>query len=66
MIKLLLNEFFFSDVKLFALQVRKHGPVQIGHRIGERFLESSRKTSGTFDDIPDIEIKENLKLTLNI
>ena len=48
-----------SDVKSFAIQVRKHGAVQTSHRIGEKFMEYARKITGTLDDIPDVEIKEN-------
>ena len=55
-----------SDVKSFAIQVRKHGAVQTSHRIGEQFMESSRKISGTLDDIPDIEIKENFAKFLKV
>ena len=39
--------------------MRKHGAVETSHRIGEIFLKSSRKITGTLDDIPDMEIKEN-------
>lgn len=47
------------DVKSFAVQVRKHGAVQTRHRIGEQFLESTRKLTGTLNDISDLEMKEN-------
>ena len=55
-----------SDVRSFAIEVRKHGAVQTSHRIGQQFLESSRKISGTLDDIPDIEIKENFAKFLKV
>ena len=55
-----------SDVKLFALEVKKHGAVQIGHKLGNRFLSSVRKITGSVDEIPDDEIKENFVKFLKV
>ena len=48
------------DVKSFALAVKKNGCIQTAHKIGIQFKESSKKLTSTLDEIPDVEIKENL------
>ena len=48
-----------TDVRKFALEVKKHGAVKTGHKFGNLFLSSVRQLTGSVDNIPDIEIKEN-------
>ena len=48
-----------SDLKQFALEVKKHGAVQAGHRLSGKFLLSVREITGSVNDIPGEEIKDN-------
>ena len=48
-----------SDLKQFALEVKKYGAIQAGHRLSSKFLLSVREITGSVDEIPDEEIREN-------
>ena len=48
-----------ADVKKFALLVKKQGAIQTGLKIGNAFVISSRKITGSVDEISDVEIKDN-------
>ena len=54
------------DVKSFALEVRKCGAVQAGHKLVTKFLSSTRKLTSSLEDIPDHEVKENFFNFLNV
>ena len=47
------------DIRSFAIEVRKCGAVQAGHKLVTKFLSSTRKLTSSMDDIPDHEVKEN-------
>ena len=47
------------DVKSFALEVRKCGAMQAGHKLVTKFLSSTRKLINSLEAIPDNEVKEN-------
>ena len=47
------------DVKSLALEVRKCGAVQAGHKLVTKFLSSTRKLTNSLEAIPDNEVKEN-------
>ena len=42
-----------SDIKSFAIEVKKCGAVQTSHKFGEQFLKSARKLTDTTEKIPD-------------
>ena len=48
-----------ANVKKFAMDVKKEGAIQIGLKLGILFLSSGRSVTGSVDEIPDSEIKEN-------
>ena len=48
-----------SDLRMFALEVRKDGAVKTGHKLGNKFVNSVRKITASVDEIPDDELKEN-------
>ena len=47
------------DIKSFAIEIRKCGAVQAGHKLVTKFLNSTRKLTSSLEDIPDHEVKEN-------
>ena len=55
-----------ANVKKFAMDVKKEGAIQTGLKLGSLFLSSVRSVTGSVDEIPDSEIKENFTKFLKV